>query len=213
VDRQDRRFRILRAAAALFLERGYAGVSMADVQAAVGGSKSTLYQHFADKADLFGSAVAMLIDDWSGPLRAFRPDPADIAGTLTDFGRDLADIVLAPDAIALQRLVTAEAERVDGIGRLFVEYGPDRAHALLADYLRSLCDAGALNLGDPMSAAAQLCHAMTFGAQLRLLLRAGPCTFDEVEAGISQAVATFLHGALPRAASVPCSGPASTTEN
>jgi TetR/AcrR family transcriptional repressor of mexJK operon len=198
VDRQDRRSRILRAAAALFLERGYGGVSMADVQAAVGGSKSTLYQHFAAKSDLFGSAVEMLIDDWSGPLRAFRPDAADIAGTLTDFGRDLADIVLAPEAIALHRLITAEAERVNGIGRTFVEYGPDRAHALLADYLRALCEAGALTLPDPVLAAAQLCNAMICGPQLRLLLHAGPPTFDEVEAGISHAVTIFLHGALPR---------------
>jgi len=32
---------------------GYAGVSMDDVQSKVGGSKSTLYRHFADKMDLF----------------------------------------------------------------------------------------------------------------------------------------------------------------
>jgi TetR/AcrR family transcriptional regulator, mexJK operon transcriptional repressor len=197
VDRQDRRSRILRAAATLFLERGYAGVSMADVQAVVGGSKSTLYQHFAAKADLFTSAVEMMIDERSGPLRAFRPDAGDIAGTLTEFGRDLADIALSPEAIALHRLITAEAERVDGIGRTFVVHGPDRVHAMLGDYLCGLCEAGALTLADPMLAAAQLCHAMICGPQLRLLLNAVPPTFDEVETEIRHAVETFLTGALP----------------
>jgi AcrR family transcriptional regulator len=70
---EDRRTRILRAAAELFTAKGYAGVSMDEVQSKVGGSKSTLYRHFADKTDLFRSAVEMMIDERNSPTLDFRP--------------------------------------------------------------------------------------------------------------------------------------------
>ena len=44
--------RILDAAAALFVERGVADVSMGDVAAAAGCSRATLYRYFADRREL-----------------------------------------------------------------------------------------------------------------------------------------------------------------
>lgn len=197
MDSQDRRTRILRAAAALFIERGYAGVSMGDVLAEVGGSKATLYRYFADKADLFKSAVEMLIDERSRPLRTFRPGDSEVAETLTAFGRHFADIVLAPEAIALHRLITAEAERVAGIGRTFFAHGPSFGSAVLGDYLRGQVEAGTLRLDDPVLSSSQLYHAMLGDLQMRLLTSAGPVTPDEIDRNIANAVTTFLRGARP----------------
>ena len=193
---QDRRTRILRAAAALFIERGYAGVSMGDVLTEVGGSKATLYRYFADKADLFKSAVEMLIDERSRPLRSFRPGDSEVAETLTAFGRHFADIVLAPEAIALHRLITAEADRVAGIGRTFFQHGPRFGSSVLGDYLRGQCEAGTLHLPDPMLSSSQLYHAMLGELQMRLLTNAGPVTPQEIDHNIANAVQVFLRGAL-----------------
>lgn len=200
MDSHDRRSRILRAASGLFIEKGYAGVSMEDVLSAVGGSKSTLYRYFADKTDLFRAAVEMLIDERSQPLNAFHPADSGVAGALTEFGHTFAEIVLAPPAIALHRLITAEADRVPGLGQTFFEHGPARGNAILGEYLRGQCDAGVIALADPLLASAQLFQAMLGSLQMRLLTNASAPTAEEIDASITAAVETFLQGALPRAA-------------
>jgi TetR/AcrR family transcriptional repressor of mexJK operon len=185
----------LREAAALFTARGYAGVSMGDVQTAVGGSKGTLYRYFSDKTDLFRSAVEMLIDERNKPLRSFHSNCSDPADALREFGRHFAEVVLDPGAISLHRLVTAEAERVEGLGQTFFQHGPATGYAALAGYLDRLAEAGAVTIDDSLLAAAQLYHAMVGALQMRLLVNATDRpTEAEVEASISAAVATFLCG-------------------
>ncbi len=205
VDGPDRRNRMLRVAAQLFVTHGYAGVSMAEVGAVVGGSKSTLYRYFADKTELFRAAVQMKIDELSGPLRAFRPGTADVAATLEQFGHHFAAIVLDPEAIALHRLVESEAVRIAGIGQTFLENGPFDGIAIMGNYLRGLCEAGVIDVADPMLASGQLFQAMLGTLQMRLLMNAdaGP-TRAEVEASISQAVRTFLHGTSSRTSADSC---------
>lgn len=204
MDSEDRRARILRAAAGLFMEYGYAGVSMDDVLAEVGGSKSTLYRYFADKTELFRSAVEMLIDGMSEPVRAFRPTSSDVGETLRELGRHFAALVLQPGAIALHRLVTAEAERVSGLGEVFFQHGPAAGDAVIARVLRSQVEAGALDVPDPDLAAAQLYQAMLGELQMRLLVNASARpTPEEIDASISTAVDTFLNGTRCRAAARP----------
>lgn len=172
---------------------GYAGVSMDDVQAKVGGSKSTLYRHFADKLDLFTSAVEMMIDERNRPVLDFRPSGSDPAAALTEFGRHFAAIVLDPGAIAVHRLVVAEAERVPELGRAFFEHGPRRGIEALGGQLRALHEQRVIEVEDPLLAASQLFQAMLGSLQMRLLVNAPPApTEDEVERSITTAVTMFL---------------------
>jgi TetR/AcrR family transcriptional repressor of mexJK operon len=140
--------------------KGYAGVSMSEVQSKVGGSKSTLYRHFADKTDLFRAAVEMMIEERGRSLLDFRPRGETAATTLIEFGRHFADIFLDPDTIAVHRLVVSEAERVPGLGQTFLDHGPTRSIAALAAHLRNLHDAHVLTVPDPPLAASQLYQAM-----------------------------------------------------
>lgn len=64
-----RRREIARIALNLFVARGYAGTSMADVAHEIGTTKGALYHHFATKEELFVSALAM---DTSAPLEAIE---------------------------------------------------------------------------------------------------------------------------------------------
>jgi TetR/AcrR family transcriptional repressor of mexJK operon len=196
----DRRAVILRAAGRLFLAKGYAGVSMDDVLNEVGGSKSTLYRHFADKSALFQSAVEALLDEKSAPLRAFVPDDPDIAANLVAFGQHFARIVLEAGAIALHRLVTSEAERIPGVGRAFFEHGPAYGQAVLGRYLQDAADAGVIVVDDAQTAGAQLYQAMLGDLQMRLLTNSPVApTPAEVERSIQAAVHVFLNGTLVRA--------------
>ncbi len=194
----DRRKLILRAAGELFLDRGYSGVTMEDVLTEVGGSKATLYRHFADKAELFQAAVEALCDEWSKPVHSFTPPSADLTETLTALGGHFAALVLTPQAIALHRLVTAEAERMPEVGRAFFEHGPAAGQGVLAKCLQQAHDAGEIEVAHPVRAAAQLYQAMLGDAQMRLLTNSPHKPDDaEIEESISLAVRVFLHGTTP----------------
>jgi TetR/AcrR family transcriptional regulator, mexJK operon transcriptional repressor len=203
----DRRARILRAAGDLFTARGFAGVSMDDVLSVVGGSKSTLYRYFADKVELFRSAVGMILDEKSTPLRAFTWGDRDAEATLKALGHHFATIVLDPSSIALHRLVTAEAERVEGIGDAFFQHGPAFGQSVIGGYLRELRDTGVIDVPDPHLAGAQLYQAMLGDLQMRLLTKSGePPTPEDIDRSIDVAVDTFLRGAVPRAAASSVAG-------
>lgn len=191
----DRRRLIVRAAGELFIVRGYSGVSMDDVLAVVGGSKGTLYRYFADKSALFRAAVESLCDEWSHPLHAFSPSGTSLPDTLVALGEHFASIVLTPEAIALHRLVTAEAGRIPGIGDAFFAHGPAAGYAVLGRYLRQASDGGLIEVEDPVRAAVQLYQAMLGDAQMRLLTDAPhKLTEAEVHASIAEAVRVFLRG-------------------
>ncbi|WP_189267893.1 TetR/AcrR family transcriptional regulator [Streptomyces fuscichromogenes] len=197
----DRRRLIVRAAGELFIVSGYSGVSMDDVLAVVGGSKGTLYRYFSDKSALFRAAVESLCDEWSDPLHRFSPSGGSLSDTLVALGEHFASIVLTPEAIALHRLVTAEAGRIPGIGDVFFTHGPAAGQAVLARCLRPACDDGLIEIEDPLRAAAQLYQAMLGDAQMRLLTDAPrKLTEAEVHASIVEAVRIFLRGVSgPRA--------------
>ena len=55
---QENRARIVETAAALFRERGYDGVGVADLMAAAGLTHGGFYKHFRSKADLMDEAAA-----------------------------------------------------------------------------------------------------------------------------------------------------------
>lgn len=75
-DSASRRSEIIDTATALFVAKGYAGTSMADLAGAVGIQKASLYHHFASKEALF---VACVTEGYDGALRRLediRDDPA-----------------------------------------------------------------------------------------------------------------------------------------
>ena len=102
---------ILDIAAALFLTEGYGATSIEAVAQRAGISKRTFYSRFKGKADLFAGVVHRLIS---------RLRPADTAhlfdgGSLEEILQRLAQIILhaalAPESLALRRIILAEAER------------------------------------------------------------------------------------------------------
>ncbi len=60
--------RILHEAHRLFMERGFAGVSMNDVVAHIGITKPTLYYHYADKEALYAAVIARVLTQMGSEL-------------------------------------------------------------------------------------------------------------------------------------------------
>lgn len=79
---RDRREQIRAAAAALFYERGYDHVSVADVARSVNVGPSALYRHFSGKADLLYAALELTVDDFAAMIGENRaPDVEGLSRT------------------------------------------------------------------------------------------------------------------------------------
>ena len=62
LQRQPSRDKILDCAEQLFARRGFAGIGLAEVAEQVGLSKSSLFHHFASKAQLYAAVMARILD-------------------------------------------------------------------------------------------------------------------------------------------------------
>ena len=77
---QENRARIVETAAALFRERGYDGVGVADLMAAAGFTHGGFYKHFRSKADLMAEAAASGISQ-----RVANSEGVDFAGFIKHY--------------------------------------------------------------------------------------------------------------------------------
>ncbi|PUB23420.1 TetR family transcriptional regulator [Promicromonospora sp. AC04] len=106
-----RRQQILSTAADLFAARGFHGVSMGDIGAAVGVSGPALYKHFAGKEDILGQCLLHASDQLLAGARELLSDGGarSAVGRPGDAGADGAAATDAPDA-ALVALIARHAD-------------------------------------------------------------------------------------------------------
>ena len=166
---------ILHAATEVFLEQGFAGASMDAIARAAGVSKPTVYNHFADKQELFEHIVNDLVAVITQPFYeqiVNLSDDGDLAKRLRELGGLLLTGVMQPTNLRLRRLVIGEASRFPDLGRAYERQGPGRALAAWTTAFKRLADEGLLRLQDPALAAAHfqalvlttpLNHAMLTG--------------------------------------------------
>ncbi|CAO3438115.1 hypothetical protein [Azospirillum doebereinerae] len=193
---------LLDAASALFMEKGFEQTTLNDIFQRAGGSRTTLYEHFGDKAGLFRVMMEenseRFLDMMAAVADAERDEPVESA--LTRFGLHFAQCILDPRTTAILRILVAEGNRIPDIADAFFRDGPDAAVGRFAAYLRGLADAGTLRIADP-EVAAQAFMGMTTGNLLvrRLILPDLPVPEAEVVDYVAKAVRLFLAGARPAA--------------
>ncbi len=195
-----RRQAILGAARELFLERGYAATTCADVVARSGGSLATLYALFGTKRGLF---EAILRDYSEAVMR-----PLCVEGISTDpeqgllaFGERYLAVVLEPSVVAWWRALCAEAPHAPELREVFLTEEGGPIQQALASYLGDKVEKGLLEIAEPVRAAGQFLALLRGHLHNRAL--AGdptPATPEEIEEQVRSAVQIFIHGCRPRAA-------------
>lgn len=180
--------RILRAATEMFLRDGYGATSMEAVAAAAAVSKPTLYARHADKPALFGAAVAALIAAWRAPFDAALTAEADLAAALRQAGREMLRAALAPDALALYRLIVAESGRFPEIIRSLAGAGAQGGIAGVAALLARH------GVAEPYWAAEQFQRLIIGGPQARALGFGPSLSEPEQTAWVEKTVTLFLQG-------------------
>jgi TetR/AcrR family transcriptional regulator, mexJK operon transcriptional repressor len=184
---------ILAAARRTFLASGFGAVSMDAIAREAGASKATLYAYFSSKEELFGAVVAREGERYFRGFSAHELDPHDVEKSLTEIARRFLELVLSPDAIAVNRITIAEAVRFPQLGEVFWRAGPERTRTQIEAFLRRAHDAGTLSVADPKLAAEQFIALLRGDWHLRQLLRLDdPVSRAELDSAASGAVATFL---------------------
>jgi TetR/AcrR family transcriptional regulator, mexJK operon transcriptional repressor len=188
------------AAERAFLAAGFGAVSMDAIAREAGVSKATVYAHFAGKEDLFGAVVTHLSERRFDGFSVEALDPDDIENSLTTIATRFLDLVLSPEAIALNRIIIGEVSRFPTLGQVFWDAGPARTRIQVEAFLRRASEAGTLNLPDVRSAAEQFVALARGEIHQRSLLRLeDPDDPAALGAAAASAVATFLRAFRPDA--------------
>ena len=132
---QAKRGKILAIAIELFLEKGYGGASMSELLRLTGGSKTTIYTYFGDKAGLFTAIIDELLRDTVAFSASPDLDERPVRDALLDIANRHLEVVLTDRYIRLVRIVAAEVERFPELGRAFYEHGPGCSYANFKRFL------------------------------------------------------------------------------
>ncbi|WP_285041968.1 TetR/AcrR family transcriptional regulator [Plantibacter sp. LMC-P-059a] len=131
-----RRAALLRSAAGLFAERGFTGVSMEDLGAAVGMSGPAVYRHFVSKQAVLAALLVGVSQDLLDGGTAEVERSADAAGALHSLvSFHVAFALEHPDVIRIQdhdldSLTPDDRRTVRTLQRRYVERWVDVLHAL-----------------------------------------------------------------------------------
>jgi AcrR family transcriptional regulator len=189
----DKAESILTAAWQTFLARGFGAVSMDAIAREAGASKATVYAYFTSKEELFGAAIAREGERYFRGFSARELDPLAVGASLIEIAHRFLDLVLSPDAIAINRIIIGEAARFPQLGEVFWRAGPERTRIQIEAFLRRAVEAGTLAIADTKVAAEQFVALLRGDIHQRQLLRLDDRVDPtELAAAAEAAVATFL---------------------
>lgn len=187
---------ILDVATGLFLGHGYGATSIEEVARRAHISKRTFYHRFRGKEDVFEAVVRRLIERWLPPFDAALLDAPTLEEALQRTAEHIVHVALTPEALALHRLVVAEARRFPGLARIMHELGAASGIERIAGEFRRRIASGELGPLDPRFAAEQFILMAVTGPQRRALGLGTPLAADELASWIRATVALFLQGCL-----------------
>lgn len=194
--RPDRREVILAAAFAVFARRGFTQASVQEIADEAGVAKPTLYNHFADKDELFRRAMTYAADAVTAANVAvadrLRAPGPDLRTALTDVARRMLRVCCDERSQALRRLAYGQFVQFPDVIEAVQERTSGRLAEALADRLARLSLSGRLRHCDPAVAAEQFLALLTGPMETRSRLGARLVPAADVHAVADAAVDTFL---------------------
>lgn len=190
---------ILGVATESFLTEGYGATSIEAIARRARISKRTFYSRFRDKAELFGAVVHRVIESVRPDGDAGLFDGGTLEQILTQLARVILRAALSPQALALHRVIVAEATRFPELAAVVTEKsGRNEAIGHIAAVLKREARTSDLRLENTPFAAAQFLQMVVSLPQRRALGLGTPMTAQELEEWARDTVALFLHGCQGR---------------
>jgi AcrR family transcriptional regulator len=145
-EQNDKKLSVLEAAAKVFLAHGFSAATTDMIQREAGVSKATMYACFPSKEAMFVAVIERKCTAMAEAIRGSRAVPGDIARMLTEIGGSYLDFILSPTALALYRVVVAEAPRFPELGPRFYRAGPGVVIPIVAERLDEAARSGEIDV-------------------------------------------------------------------
>lgn len=168
------RSRVLKAAFALFRERGFAATSMLEIATRAQASKRDLYALFDNKHSLLAECISERGQAMRRTLDPTAPVPssrAALEATLVEFGATILRTASRPDVLLVYRLAIAESDRLPEVAHVLDRNGREANHRALIEFLAKSQSQGLIGPGDPTAMAAGYFALLWGDLLVRLLLR------------------------------------------
>lgn len=192
VKSETKRQTILDVATKAFIELGFNNTSMSEIASRVGGSKSTLYNYFSSKEEIFSAVMETSAKREIADAFESLDLKQDIEITLNKFGRQYLASIMRGNILAIWRMAVSESERSD-IGQRFYTQGPQRGWKLLSDYLGKKIEEGVLRKSDSGICAMHLKGLIEAELYLSVVLGVEPAPDSKKIADVTaRAVTVFL---------------------
>lgn len=197
--RPSKREQIIAAGRKLFMGAGFGETSMDGIAAEANVSKRTVYSHFENKETLFAAVMKGICEEMGGPElyddsveERFDGPPREV---LRWFAHGMLRLILAPDALAVFRVVLAESVKKPELARLFWDTGPGAVAGQLSKYFAHLDKKGCIAVNDPDRAALLFIGLVKSPYHLQLLFGLGdPPSVEEMEKTADLMVDFYLEG-------------------
>ena len=132
-DLEARHNNLIAKAAQLFVSNGYSKVSLEMIAREAHVAVRTIYVKFGGKAGLFKAVLSANRDKFFTPHQ-LETDPRPLRDVIGEFSEHFLDMITAPDALEVQRMVIAEAKSNPEMAHSFFEAGPRQTREMLSHY-------------------------------------------------------------------------------
>ncbi|QPM88859.1 TetR/AcrR family transcriptional regulator [Pseudooceanicola algae] len=187
MEAEERREKIFAVAEALFCAHGYRAVSMAQIAAAAGMSKRTIYGAFMSKEDLLNGLIASSLV-WDDSVESLPADPVD---RLRLQVRRVTRRVLSERHINLCRLAISESMDKETLAHSFLEHGILRSRRAVIETL-SQVDPARCRVDLPAETMASMLFGAGSAVSLVTALMGGPMPDLDHQVALAEAVVTAL---------------------
>jgi AcrR family transcriptional regulator len=189
---EKRRQAMIDAAYALFVEKGYATVTVDEIIKISGGSKSTLYNLFGSKDGILKAVTETLADKMLTEIELESSSQKPPREELSRIALSLSKLILSSEAINQYRLAVANAITFPDMAMLWYESGPKTTIEGVAKYLKKATAAGRLKVRNPMQAAQFFLGMIFFKDNITMSIGAEAPLESEINAVVTEAVEVFL---------------------
>jgi len=155
---EEKREEIIKAASEVFREYGFERASMSKISSKLGGSKTTLYNYFSSKEELFFEVISIANaekSDFMHKVIDTKNEITNVHEQLCEFGKRFLNFVYSPKLKKIRRLTISQSEITD-LGKITYKNRILKGQEIVSKYLDKAIEVKKIKQTNTMVAAKHL---------------------------------------------------------